>query len=142
MTGIEYVSGMNRNQKRAIVYVAAIGLLGLPAYTLIGVLTIPLGVGMLMLMSSSPWILYLYPFLFAGTGNGYAQSYYLNHALGLLLTAAQWAAIAWLASRLLRDREPRSTFGVVLALLLAIGAVTAAILWMLDIRLVTSSAHM
>lgn len=126
----------------AMVWVATIAVFALPAYALIGVLTIPVGVGLFMLTNSSPWLLNLYPFLFAGTGTGYAPVHYLNTAISLPLTIAQWTLISYLSGLLFRDLKRRWLLFGVAMLVLAVGLSTSAILSVLGITLVSMSGHM
>lgn len=132
---------MKKNQLGAMVSVAAMALFALPAYLIIGVLTIPLGVGLLMLTASSPWILRLYPFVFAGYGHWTAPQYYLDTAFSVPLTIVQWALISWAASLVLRDFRGRRLFLGALAVLLIVGVVTSAILSVTDIKLMWAAAH-
>jgi hypothetical protein len=132
---------MHQSQRRAMILVVAIGVLALPAYLIVGIVTVPLGLGMLMLMSSSPWILNLYPFLFAGTGNGFTQTHYIDSAIGLPLTVAQWGVIAWLTGIVARGREPHLVPYYAVGIVLAFGVATAAVLSLLGIGLVMQAAH-
>ncbi len=67
--------------------------------------------------------------------------YYMDTAVSLPLTIVQWLAIAWIASFILRDVERSKALFAALALLLAVGVLTSAILSVADIRLVWSAAH-
>jgi hypothetical protein len=134
-------SALNKNQLRAMISVAAMALLALPAYLMIGVLTIPLAVGLLMLTASSPWILRLYPFVFAGYGHWTAPQYYLGTALSVPLTIVQWALISWLASLMLRHFRGHRLFLGALAVLLIVGIVTSAILSLTGIKMMWTAAH-
>ena len=132
---------MPKNQWKAISLVALMALLALPAYVLIGILTIPWGIGLLMLSNSSPWILNLYPLLYAGTAHGKVPLYYMDNALSIPLTILQWALIAWASSFVLRDFRPDKALFAALALLVAICTVTSLILSIAGIHMIWTAAH-
>lgn len=133
---------MAKNQRWAIIAVALMALLALPAYLIVGVLTIPVGLGLLMLTNSSPWVLNLYPFLFAGKGHWRAPLYYLDTAVSLPLTLVQWILIAWLASIVLQRFERSTILLGALAMMIMIGALTSVILSVTGIALLWEPAHM
>ena len=133
---------MTPSQRRAMIVVALIAVLALPAYLIVGIATIPLGIGLLMLTSSSPWILNLYPFLFAGTGSGSALKHYIDTVVSLPLTVVQWIVIAWLAGIVAREREPRAAAWYALGVVLVFGLIAAAVLGILGIRVAVQAGHM
>jgi len=124
-----------------MIFVASMALLALPLYLIIGLLTIPVGLGLLMLSNSSPWILNLYPFMYAAKGASKTPLYYLDTVVSLPLTIVQWVSIAWLASVALRDVERRKAVLAALALFLVAGLVTSGILSVAGIRLVWAAGH-
>jgi hypothetical protein len=132
---------MSQSQRRVTILVVSIAVLALPAYAIIGIVTAPFGLGLLMLTNSRPWILNLYPFLFAGTGNGFVQDYFIDTAVGLPLTIVQWGVIAWLAGRAARGSAPRRAPCYAIGAVLAFGIVVSVVLPMLGIGLVTQAAH-
>jgi len=115
--------------------------LALPAYFLIAFVTIPIGIGILMLIGGHPWILNLYPFLFAGTGPWNAPVYYLHGAISLPLTIAQWALMAWLIGLALRKVTPRRVALGVIGLLLAFGFAISAFLHAIGIEVLVAGIH-
>jgi hypothetical protein len=121
--------------------VAVIAVLALPAY-IIGVITIPIGLGILMLMNSSPWVLNLYPFLFAGEGHWKAPKYYLDTVVSLPLTILQWSLIAWLCGVAVRDLKPNRVPIAVLALVIAFGLGISLVLHTIRIELIVTGSHM
>lgn len=121
--------------------VAAMALVALPVYLILALLTIPIGVGLLMLTSSSPWILKLYPFVFAGDGHWKSPQYYLETALSLPLTIVQWALISWIASIFLRDFRGRKLILAAFAVLVIVGVATSAVLSVTEIKLVWPAAY-
>jgi hypothetical protein len=132
---------MIRRQRQAMFAVAAIAVFALPAYLILGLLTIPIGIGILMLTSSTPWILTLYPFLFAGHGHWKAPVYYLDLWISLPLTIVQWTLIAWLAGRVSRDCAPRQMWLRIFLLLLGFGLAAGLISWAAGVQLMWASAH-
>jgi hypothetical protein len=133
---------MAKNQRWAIIAVALMALLALPTYVIVGILTLPLGIGLLMLANSSPWILNFYPLLFAGEGHWRAPLYYLDIGISLPLTLIQWILIAWLSSIVLRKFKPSTILLGALALMIMIGALTSVILSVMGITLLWEPAHM
>jgi hypothetical protein len=130
------------NQLKAMAVVGLIALLAMPAYVLLGVFTIPLGIGILMVTNSSPWLLNLYPFLFAASGHWTAPVYHLDHAVSVPLTIVQWALIAWAGSFYLRRLSGgRLLLGVCL-LFAAVGVASSIILSLLQVKLMWTAAHM
>lgn len=132
---------MTMNQIRSMVLVAAMALAALPAYLLIGILTIPLGIGLLMLNSSSPWILNLYPFVYASSGAWNAPVYYLDNAVSVPLTILQWCLIAWAGSPVLRECRRGKAVLAAFALLLVVCVITSGILSLLDVQLMWAAGH-
>ncbi|MBA5635508.1 hypothetical protein H3H37_00295 [Duganella sp. LX20W] len=124
-----------------MILVASVAVLALPVYFLVGLITIPIGVGLLMLTSSSPWILNLYPFLYAGSGNWNAPVFYLDNAVSIPLTIAQWGIFAFVASIFLREFSRSKMFSAVLILFLIDGIATSAILSLVDIKLMWVAGH-
>jgi len=117
-----------KQQRFAALSVGLMALLAVPVYVLIGFVTIPVGIGLLMLVNDGPWVLNLYPFIFGGTLMGRTPSYAFNGPLGILVTVLQWALIAWLFGRCAR---PGWTRGVTLrnaALVIVAAAIAGAIL--------------
>jgi hypothetical protein len=134
---------ITKSQRRAMILVGIIAVLGLPAYFIIAVLTIPIGVGLLMVMDRHPWILNLYPFLFAGQGPWNAPVYHLNGATSLALTILQWALMAWLIGLALRNATPRWVTLGVFGSLLGFGCAIAAVLHAIGIEVITAvGGHM
>jgi hypothetical protein len=132
-----------KQQRFAALAVGLMALLAAPVYLLVGVVTIPLGIGLLMLVNDSPWVLNLYPFIFGGTITGRTPSYSFNPTLGILVTVLQWVLIAWLFGRCAR---PGWTRGVTLrnaALVIVAAAIAGAILLrMLGLQAVCEGGRM
>lgn len=132
-----------KQQRFAALAVGLMALLAAPAYLLVGVVTIPVGIGLLMLVNDSPWVLNLYPFIFGGTITGRTPSYSFNPTLGILVTVLQWVLIAWLFGRCAR---PGWTRGVTLrnaALVIVAAAIAGAILLrMLGLQAVCEGGRM
>jgi hypothetical protein len=118
---------MAKNQRLAMFVMVLTALLAGPAYLIFAILTIPLGLGLLMLFSR-PWILNLYPFVFAGEMRGTVASFYLATAVSIPLTVLEWLLIAWLFGLLARDFKPGLMVLSALALVLVVGALTSVIL--------------
>jgi hypothetical protein len=133
---------MTKSQRRAMILVAITAILALPAYFIIAVLTIPLGIGLLMLVGGHPWILNLYPFLFAGKGPWHDPIYYLDAAISLPLTIVQWALMAWLIGLALRNVTPGRVALGVMGLLLVLGFAISAVLHMLGIDVLVAGGRM
>jgi hypothetical protein len=119
---------MANNQRLAMFVMVLTALLAGPAYVIFAILTIPLGLGLLMLFGDSHWILNLYPFVFAGEMRGTVASFYLATAVSIPLTVLEWLFIAWLFGVLARDFKPRLMVLSALALVLVVGALTSVIL--------------
>jgi len=126
-----------KQQWFAALALGLMALLAVPVYVLIGFVTIPVGIGLLMLVNDSPWVLNLYPFIFGGTITGRTPSYAFNGSLGILVTVLQWALVAWLFGQRARADW---TWGVTLrkaALVIVAAAIAGAILLhMLGLRAV------
>lgn len=128
-------------QLRAMILVAAVAILALPVYLLVGLITIPLGLGLLMLSDSSPWILNLYPFMYASSGNWNAPVFYLDNAVSIPLTIIQWVVLAFVASIFLRELPRSKVLPAVLILFLVDGIATSAILSLAGIELMWAAGH-
>lgn len=134
---------MAKNQKWVIVLIASMALLAIPVYVIISVLTLAVGLDRFGLnMLYSPWIINLFPFIYAAKGEWYAPQYYLGAAVSLPLSIVQWISIAWIASIFLRDFKRREAFLSAIALLLVVGVVTSAILSAIDIKLISPPIRM
>jgi hypothetical protein len=72
----------------------ALVLLPMPLYFIFVLLTFPFG-GLLFLYNDSPWMLYLYPFLFTTKQHGSTAYQCFADRTGYLLTLAQWVFITW-----------------------------------------------
>ncbi|WP_075791198.1 hypothetical protein [Massilia putida] len=132
---------MDKSQRKAMIVVALIAVLALPVYLIVGVVTAPFGIGLLMLMNNHPWILNLYPFLFAYLGDGQGPAHYIDNAISLPLTVMQWIAIAWIAGMISRKREFRVILLYTVGTVVAFGVVTAALLAAFGVTLYTQAAH-
>lgn len=132
-----------KQQRFAALAMGLMALLAVPVYVLIGFVTIPVGIGLLMLVNDSPWVLNLYPFIFGGTITGRTPSYAFNGPLGILVTVLQWALIAWLFGQ---RAKADWTWGVTLrkaALVIVAAAIAGAILLhMLGLRAVFEGGRM
>jgi hypothetical protein len=126
---------MTKSQQRAMVFVAIIAVFALPAYAIITVVTVPFGLGIIMMMDNKPWILNLYPFLYAGKGHWSAPVYYFDTFISYLLTIVQWTLNAWLSGIVLRNIKPSRVLLGVLAVVLVFGVVTSAVLSAMGIKL-------
>ena len=129
-------------QLKPALIVALIATIALHTWVIVGVLTIPLGIGLIMLVNSSPWILNLYPFLFAAKGHSSAPVYYLDTSVSLPITVIQWAGIALLAGHLLENFTGFRRVLAALATPLIVGAITSGVVSALNIKLMWASAHM
>ena len=117
-----------KQQRFAALAVGLMALLAVPVYVLIGFVTIPVGIGLFMLVNDGPWVLNLYPFIFGGTIMGRTPSYAFDGPLGILATVLQWALIAWLFGQ---RAKPDWTRGATLrnaALVIVAAAIAGAIL--------------
>lgn len=119
---------VNRQQGFAMLAVGLMALLAVPLYVIIGFLTAPIGLGILMLINDSPWVLKLYPFMFAGTLSGRTPTYYLNDRVGIVLTVLQWAVIAWLFARRVDATWTRGTMLRNAAAMMVLFAIATAVL--------------
>jgi hypothetical protein len=126
---------MTKSQQRAMVFVAIIAVFALPAYAIITVVTVPFGLGIIMMMDNKPWILNLYPFLYAAKGHWSAPVYYFDTFISYLLTIVQWTLNAWLSGIVLRNIKPSRVLLGVLAVVFVFGVVTSAVLSVMGIEL-------
>lgn len=133
---------MSKRKLWIMMSVLMTGLLGLPVYCIVGLITAPIGLGLLMLVNHSPWILKFYPFMFAGEGSWYAPVHYLDPVISLPLTALQWILMAWLAGEGLRDVKPNRLPLAVLALLFLMWLAISFILAVTGIEVLWASARM
>jgi hypothetical protein len=117
-----------RQQRFAALALGLMALLAVPAYVLIGIVTMPIGLGLFMLINDTPWVLNLYPFIFGGTLTGRTPSYSFNAPLGILVTVLQWGLAAWLFGRQARPDWTRRVTLRNAALVLVAAAVAGAIL--------------
>jgi hypothetical protein len=131
------------DQKRPFSLVFLLGLFALPTYVLLGIITLPIGVGLLIVYSIGPWALSLYPFIFAGTSEGAFEipSYYLSLIVSIPLTIIQWMVIAWAASFYLRHVSQKNLVFYVIGVITAIGVLTYMMTLALGIKLVMQSPH-
>lgn len=86
---------IGKQQRFALLALGGMALLAVPLYVIVGIVTIPVGIGLFMLASDSPWVLNLYPFLFAGKLAGRTPHFIFGTSIGALLTLLQWVAITW-----------------------------------------------
>lgn len=119
---------LDKHQWFATLTVGLMALLAAPLYLLVGVLTIPIGLGVFMLFSDSPWILNLYPFMYAGTISDRVPTYYFSHTTGVVLTLVQWTILAWLFGLQVGERWTRGRVVRYAAGLLAVVALVSATL--------------
>lgn len=132
---------MERNQLEAMAVVASMAILSFPVYVLVGFLTIPIGIGMVMLMVNFQPTIFLYPLVFAGTTGSTGPVHYLVPAVSIPLSIAQWLVIGWLASFHLRAFSGRPLLKRAAGIVVAVGATTAILLWIAGLDLVLRTAH-
>lgn len=134
---------LEKYQWFAALTVGLMALLAVPLYLLVAVLTIPIGLGVHMLFNDSPWVLNLYPFMYAGTMPDRVPIYYFNHTTGVVLTLVQWAVLAWLFGCLVGERWTRTRVVCYAAGLLAVVAlVSATLLHVAGLQAVTEVPRM
>lgn len=134
---------LEKHQWFAALTVGVMGLLAVPLYLLVGVLTIPIGLGVFMLFNDSPWVLNLYPFVYAGTIPDRVPIHYFNHTTGVVLTLVQWTVLAWLFGRLVGERWTRTQVVCCAAGLIAVVAlVSSTLLHVAGLQAVTEVPRM
>jgi hypothetical protein len=133
---------MVKNQWLALFAVLLIALLAGPVCLLIGVLTAPVGIGILMLTQDSPWILNLYPFVVAGEKQGVGVVHFLGNTEAMALTFLEWLSIARIFSIGARGLKPREIVLSAVALVLLVAVLTSSFLSVAGIALVKESGRM
>lgn len=119
---------MTPTQKQAFVSMLLAPLLAGPLYYLIAAFTMPIGLGLLMVVLDK-WVLAMYPLLFMG--QEYSRDvvvYSLGTAVSFPLTVLQWVLIAWLYSRKAPDAKPAVQLARALGIAFLIGLVLFFIL--------------
>ncbi|QNA90495.1 hypothetical protein G4G28_21935 [Massilia sp. Dwa41.01b] len=135
---------LSRGQSFAVVALCAMVVLAVPLYVLVGFLTAPLGLGVIMLVNDSPWVLNLYPFIFAGKmHSANSASFFLGNTIGYLLTLVQWVVLAGLFARRVDDTWPRGKIlGQAAILVAAVAIASWIVLHLLGMQAVwTQGAH-
>jgi hypothetical protein len=133
---------MSRNQLFAMLLLALMGLLLGPAWVALGLLLIPVGLGLLMLFSAD-WLRMFYPLVYAGWTNTAGDPfYYLSNAISLPLTVLQWLVIGWVFSFFVRDMRRSEIVLVAVAVVFVVGLVNALITNMWGIALVSERPRM
>jgi lipopolysaccharide export LptBFGC system permease protein LptF len=108
-----------------------------PVYYLIAVFTMPVGLGLLMLVFDKP-VLAMYPLLFAGQEHSRdVVSYALNTRVSFPLTLLQWVLIAWLYSRKAPDVSRPKQVGVALLVALLVGLAFFVLFYATSIHIVS-----
>jgi hypothetical protein len=127
----------SRQQRFGMLTVWLMALLAIPLYLLVAIITFPVGVGLLMLFSDGPFVLNLYPFMFAGIRAGRPPVFFFNDSMRVLLTVVQWALIGWLFARQVDEYSTRGeTLRNAASLLILVAIASAIVLHLFGLRVV------
>jgi len=114
---------MTKTQQQAFLIMLLLALFAGPVYYLLALLTLPVGLGLLML-AVDKGMLALYPFLFAGQEHSRdVVTYALGIGASFPLTVVQWVLIAWLFAKKAPEARPMVQFGRAVIVLLLVGLV-------------------
>jgi hypothetical protein len=136
------VNSSGRQRALAFFTMLTMGLLAGPATLLFALITVPIGIGIVLLMSGLDWVMYLYPFEYVGVMAGKKPVYFITGALAHGATLLQWVVVAWLYSLFAYRWKTKNIVYAALLVLAALAFIQGLMLHLAGLDVVYERAHM
>jgi hypothetical protein len=127
---------------KAFLIMLAFGLLTFPAILAFCIATVPIGIGVVLLLIGLDWVMYLYPFLFTGVMNGKQPMYFFAGPMSYAATLIQWVLVAYVFSIYAQGLKTRNMVWMAALVMVALAFAIGIGLKLAGLDVVYEKAHM